>query len=266
MSDPSGQSSDAVSGPIVAAAAIVERAEHAIDPRPSAERLPPAATVSPETALRRGQRASWIGVAGIAGFATVLAYVRSGRSHEFDQDVMHTLQRAQSPLVRGWMRAASWPGFPPQSRLITPIAISGLWVARLRLESLALLAGWGTALVSTLAKSLTVRARPAAGGRLQVVSGRLGGTSFPSGHVLTYMGTYGLLAYFAHTLIRHVPVRRFVVGGLVGLLASVGPSRVHRGHHWPTDVIASYLLGTSYLVALTSVYRRIKARRAGIDR
>ncbi len=245
---------------------MVARAERAIDPRPSAERLPPAATVAPETALRRGQRATLIGVAGIVGFGSVLLYVRSGRSGRFDQDVMHRIQRAQSPAARGWMRAASWPGFPPQSRLITPIAIAGLWAARLRLESLALLAGWGTALVSTVAKSLTGRPRPVGGGRLMVVTGRLGGTSFPSGHVLTYMGTYGLLAYFAHTLIRPVRVRQVVVGGLVALLASVGPSRVHRGHHWPTDVIASYLLGTSYLVGLITLYRRIKARRTGLDR
>ena len=259
-----------VSGPIQkatdAVAEAAERAEHAIDPRPSAEVVPPAATVSPATALRRGQRASLVGIAGIAGFGAILAYVRSGRSGAFDLAVLRRVQRGRSRFVRGWMRAASWPGFPPQSRIIMPVAIATLWAARLRLEGLALLVGWGTALVSTLAKSLAGRPRPVGGDRLIVVSGRLGGTSFPSGHVLTYMGTYGLLAYFAHTLIRPVRVRRLAVGGLLALLASVGPSRVHRGHHWPTDVIASYLLGTSYLVGLIAVYRRIKARRAGIDR
>jgi undecaprenyl-diphosphatase len=42
------------------------------------------------------------------------------------------------------------------------------------------------------------------------------------------------------------------------MLSLVGISRVYLGHHWFTDVVASYLLGTTYLVALTSVYRRVK--------
>jgi membrane-associated phospholipid phosphatase len=45
----------------------------------------------------------------------------------------------------------------------------------------------------------------------------------------------------------------------------VGPSRVYAGHHWPTDVTASYLLGTTYLVGLAGLYRSIKARRAGVS-
>ena len=53
-------------------------------------------------------------------------------------------------------------------------------------------------------------------------------------------------------------LRGAIVGGLVMLLALVGPSRIHQGHHWPTDVAASYLLGTSYLIVLIGLYRRVK--------
>jgi membrane-associated phospholipid phosphatase len=63
----------------------------------------------------------------------------------------------------------------------------------------------------------------------------------------------------ASSLIRPVPVRWAVVGGLGALIALVGPSRIQQGHHWPTDVTASYLLGTSYLVGVTAAYRRLKA-------
>jgi membrane-associated phospholipid phosphatase len=48
---------------------------------------------------------------------------------------------------------------------------------------------------------------------------------------------------------------------MVGL---VGPSRIQQGHHWFTDVVASYLLGTSYLIGVAALYRRMKARRAGL--
>jgi len=70
--------------------------------------------------------------------------------------------------------------------------------------------------------------------------------------------------YLAHTLLRPAGWRRAIVAGLVGLIALVGPSRVHQGHHWFTDVTASYLLGIAYLIGLTGLYRRVKAARAGM--
>jgi undecaprenyl-diphosphatase len=42
------------------------------------------------------------------------------------------------------------------------------------------------------------------------------------------------------------------------LLALVGPSRIYLGHHWFTDVLASYLLGLCYLVGITAIYRRVR--------
>jgi membrane-associated phospholipid phosphatase len=98
---------------------------------------------------------------------------------------------------------------------------------------------------------------------IRVAVAKIGGTSFPSGHVLNYMGVYGFLAYALSTLARPAALRRALVGGLVGLIALVGPSRIYLGHHWATDVTASYLLGGSYLIALTAVYRRVKRWLAG---
>ncbi len=49
---------------------------------------------------------------------------------------------------------------------------------------------------------------------------------------------------------------------MVGL---IGPSRIYEGRHWPTDVVASYLLGTAYVVGLARLYRRVKARERGAE-
>ena len=242
------------------------RAERAIDARPSAERVPPRGTVAPGTAIARGRRASWIAGGGVAGFAAIFGLVRARRSEVLDVQLMAAVQRLRHPIAEHVMRAASWPGFPPQSRLIAPLVMAALLLARLRVEALGLLIAWGTALVSVVTKALMRRPRPVANERLRVVAARLGGSSFPSGHVITFVGIYGFLAYLANTLIRPVAPRRVLTGALLGLVALVGPSRVHQGHHWPTDVTASYLLGTAYLVGTTSLYRRIKtgrARRAG---
>src|SRR5207253_11484704 len=121
-------------------------------------------------------------------------------------------------------------------------------------------AAWGTALMSTALKGVTQRPRPLAP-QVRVPVAQLGGSSFPSGHVLTYVGVYGFAAHLANGLIRPEATRRVVVGGLVGLVAAVGPSRIYQGHHWPTDVLASYLLGISYLVGLATLYNRLKRRQ-----
>lgn len=230
----------------------------------STSAAPRAAVLPAPVAVRRGRGISVLGWAGMAGFAAIFALVRTHRSQAFDVGMTIKLQRGQRPMVDRLMRAVSWPGFPPQSRII-PFVITGvLALARLPLEAGFSVLAYGTAALATAAKALMQRPRPVAGTDLRVVVAPLGGTSFPSGHTITYIGVYGFFAYLIHTLVRPVAVRRAAVGGLVGLVALVGPSRVQQGHHWFTDVLASYLLGLSYLVGLTSLYRRIKARRTGV--
>jgi membrane-associated phospholipid phosphatase len=94
--------------------------------------------------------------------------------------------------------------------------------------------------------------------QVRVVLAPLGGSSFPSGHVLTYVGTYGFLAYLVYTLVRPPEVRWPLSLGLLGLVAVVGPSRIYQGHHWPTDVAASYLIGIAYLIGLMALHRRVR--------
>ena len=90
---------------------------------------------------------------------------------------------------------------PAAEPLAAPIYAVVLWIARFRLEAVFQSAAGGTALLSTMVKSFMRRPRPVAGKDLRVVAAPLGGTSFPSGHVLTYVGVYGWMAIMAHLLI-----------------------------------------------------------------
>jgi membrane-associated phospholipid phosphatase len=224
----------------------------------SAARAAHEETLPTPVALERGRMATAVGILGLFGFLGIFAAVRARRSEAFDLAISLKLQRRRSPLLERVMAAASWLGFPPQSRIVPPAIIASLFALRFPVEARFEALAWGTGFVSTVLKEIMKRPRPVAGEDLRVVAAPLGGSSFPSGHVITYVGTYGFLTYLAHTLIRPVAARRVVVGGLAALLALVGPSRIYQGHHWPTDVTASYLLGTSYVVALTTLYRRVK--------
>ena len=219
------------------------------------------AEVPPSVALPRTRFALAAILSGMAGFAAITALVRRKRLEAIDLAISVRLQAVRHPSLERLMGVVSWFGFPPQSRILPPLAFASLWIARFRLEATMQLLAWGSALLSTMIKSFMRRPRPVAGTDLRVVTAKLGGSSFPSGHVLTYVATYGWLAVVANILIRPVLLRRVIVGSLVALIAGVGPSRIHLGHHWPTDVAASYLLGSSYLALLVLAYRRLKSRR-----
>lgn len=202
-----------------------------------------------------GVRSRSVIAAALGAFAALFVLVRTNRSAAFDLAVTLKLQQVCSPGFADVMRTVSWPGFPPQSRLIPPAIIGTLLVRRRRRDAALQTAAWGGALLSTAVKALVRRERPLAPA-VQVVVAPLGGTSFPSGHVLTYVGFYGFLA---HLVADRSPGSRWrgpAVGALTVLLLLVGPSRIVQGHHWTTDVTASYLLGLAYLAVLVEVDRR----------
>jgi undecaprenyl-diphosphatase len=206
---------------------------------------------------QRARVGSWVAAGSLAGFVGIFALVKAKRSDEIDLAITLRLQARQRPLLARLMRAASWPGFPPQSRVIPPVVIGSLFLLDLRRAALCQGLAWGSALTSEVIKRSTRRPRPLPE-HVRVVLAPLGGSSFPSGHVLTYVANYGFMAYLAYALLEPAPVRLGVAGGLIAVVGAVGPSRIYEGHHWPTDVAASYLLGFSYLLSVIWLYRRLQ--------
>lgn len=231
----------------------------------AAQRVAAAQTVPTRIALLRGRGGIAVAVFAFGGFVAIFVLVRARRSEELDVAITIRLQARRHRSLGLVMEAVSWPGFPPQSHFIPPLLATGMWLLRFRVEAVFQLLAWGTGGLSSVLKAIMKRPRPLPE-QVRVIVAPLGGSSFPSGHVITYVGTYGFLAYLIHTLVRPPRVRRPVVGGLLGMLALVGPSRIYQGHHWPTDVAASYLLGISYFIALTAIYRRARGRWPGPDR
>ncbi len=216
----------------------------------------------PERMLTTRQRIGIIGVL-MSIFFVLYRLVRAHKTDEIDVAITKAFQRNKNPFLSRLMHAASWAGFPPQSRIIPwlmPIlwALSGRWI-----EAVVQLGGWGTGVISAIFKRRMRRPRPD-GARFYFAPANIGGTSFPSGHVINYIGVYGTAAYLASFNIKSRPLRRICLLATGTLLALVGPSRVYLGHHWASDATASYLLGTSYLVGLGGVYRYLKEREHGL--
>ncbi|MBW3632671.1 MAG: phosphatase PAP2 family protein [Chloroflexi bacterium] len=213
----------------------------------------------PRLALARGRGATAFAVVALTVFAALFVFVKRNRSRWLDLRVTRTLQRVNVVWFDRLMHVVSWPGFPPQSRVLPPLLSLLMLVLGFPIEAAFQLLAWSAGGISASIKLAMGRPRPAPE-EVRVIPGRLGGSSFPSGHVLIYTGVYGFLAFLIETLVRPARIRRIATSLLVGLVALVGPSRIYLGHHWFTDTVASYLVGTSYLLALMAMYRRLKTR------
>jgi undecaprenyl-diphosphatase len=201
-------------------------------------------------------------VTALSTVAVLIRLVRSHKTDDFDLAVTHKLQSYKAPWFSRVMHAVSWAGFPPQSRTL-PIAIPAVIAVFGRpFDALFQLLAWGTSAISGTLKMIMRRPRPSAD-HFYVAPARIGGTSFPSGHVINYTGVYGFLAFLAGERIKNRFLRRSARGFFGGLIALVGPSRIYLGHHWATDVTTSYLLGSSYLLFLTGLYRRLRRHGHG---
>lgn len=233
---------------------LVERAAHATD-----EAAQPVQRAElPVTEQRRRSRVFLLGgFAALLGYLVLLVAVRSNRSVRTDLHATIAFQRAEHPLVTRVMNAVSWFGFRPQSLLLPGTAVLGTWLLRFRVESLFLVTAWGASMMSFLTKLVIRRPRPNHP-LIRVVEADILDSSFPSGHTLHYTAFWGFFTYLVFTKVRSRLIRGVTVGVVTPLIALVGASRVYLGHHWLTDVLASYLLGIAYLLGLVGLYQRVK--------
>jgi undecaprenyl-diphosphatase len=81
-------------------------------------------------------------------------------------------------------------------------------------------------------------------------------SSYPSGHVVLAMAVYGILAYL-WIRVATSWLERVTAGVLaLAIVCVTGLARLRLGTHWPSDVIASFIIGVAWLAALLRALRR----------
>ncbi len=111
-----------------------------------------------------------------------------------------------------------------------------------------------SSLLTWLLKQLFLRERPS---HLKLI--KQGGYSFPSGHAMISMCVYGYLFYLV-LKIKNKPLKYILIFILSLLIISIGISRIYVGVHYPTDVIAGYLIGLIEVILVTEVLNIYKTR------
>jgi undecaprenyl-diphosphatase len=107
-------------------------------------------------------------------------------------------------------------------------------------------------ILNPLLKLYFERARPT----LFEVIARPDTYSFPSGHSMSAVSVYGVLAAVVIAL-RPSAKPISVIAALI-LIVGIGLSRVYLGAHWPMDVVAGWASGIPFLVTTVHLLHRAK--------
>ncbi len=178
-----------------------------------------------------------------------------------DQSILHFVQSFITPWLTVVMRTISWLMTP---EVVVPV-IAGIVVLLIfrhkRLPEILLLMILGGNALTVILKHILDRPRPTA---LQaVILDSQTSYSFPSGHAMAAMTIGGVLILLVHH--RRPVSRKFILTVSIGVTL-VGVSRVYLGAHWPSDVVAGFLIGWIWLVFVWGLVRPWIQRRTHQDR
>lgn len=212
----------------------------------------PAARLSPqERRLRRSAIVLAVFSAALAlGFLSLSRAVVAGRTEDIDHRLLLAMREADDPsdpVGPRWFEEACRDmtalGGVTVLSLITVTVTAFFWMAGMRRAAVYVaLAVLGAAVVNTALKAAFDRPRPDLVPHGSVVYH----ASFPSGHSMLAATVYLTLGMVAS---RFVPRRRLkvlLIGMAFLVTGFVGASRVYLGVHWPTDVVAGWVVGVAW--------------------
>ncbi|OFW03346.1 MAG: hypothetical protein A3H96_19230 [Acidobacteria bacterium RIFCSPLOWO2_02_FULL_67_36] len=205
----------------------------------------------------------------LVAFTKLASEVLEGDTQKFDQQFLVALRDPADPsrpigphwLVNGALDITALGSAAVLGLTVVAVAgflmLQGMWRTGL-FVSVASLGGW---FINSALKQLFQRPRPDVVPHLREVMTM----SFPSGHAMTSAVVYLTLG----ALLMRVATRRLVKFYIMALAMAatflVGASRVYLGVHYPTDVIAGWLIGLSWALLCWVIERAIEPR-AGLKR
>ena len=202
-------------------------------------------------------------------FLKLASEVSEGETQKFDEKLLRALRRAddpRTPLGPPWLKGAALDitalGGPTVLGLVVA-AVTGFFLLQgLFKNALFVFAasagGW---FLNGALKAFFARPRPAVVPHLREV----GSLSFPSGHALTSAVVYLTLGALLMRVAKRRLMRYYCM--IIAMTATfiVGASRVYLGVHYPTDVLAGWLVGLAW-ASICLLLEREAERRYGLKK
>jgi undecaprenyl-diphosphatase len=205
----------------------------------------------------------------LLGFARLTDEVFEGDTQHFDEQVLRSLRRADDPsrpVGPAWLAAGALDITALGSGTVLGLVVLSV-IGFLLLQGLyrtalfifvASAGGWW---LNWALKELFQRQRPEVVPHLRDVLS----LSFPSGHAMTSAAVYLTLGTLLMRLAHRRVTKVYCIAAAMIVTFLVGASRVYLGVHYPTDVMAGWLVGLSWALLCWLVERAIE-RQTGMAR
>ena len=197
----------------------------------------------------------------LALFVPLALLVRKYPILNVDIHITHALQKNRSPVLRSVAKTLTYCCGSPAILRTTAVAVAlYLWAMRLRLEAIMTLAiTLSSALLKNGLQAIINRPRPSS--LLVEVYQKSNGKSFPSGHVITSLTSWGwFMALYIHLFKRRSRWQKVLLSVPALFIAITGPTRIYLGDHWASDVLGGYLFGSAWLGLFVQWYVKLKRR------
>ena len=108
-----------------------------------------------------------------------------------------------------------------------------------------------TVLINIVIKNIIKRPRP---NILRLI--KQSGYSYPSGHSMIAIATYGYLIYVVNKNIKNKSTRILLTIFLLFIILGIGISRIYLGVHYPSDVLGGYVLALLIEIIVIKTYKK----------
>ncbi|MEU1550608.1 phosphatase PAP2 family protein [Nocardia sp. NPDC005745] len=189
---------------------------------------------------------------------TALVSVEHGRPLAIDQQWLQWTIAHRNPGLTAVAKAVSIVGGTLAMGIFATVgcvvlAWRRLWQGVLVVAAAAL----GASILVAGGKHLVGRSRPAPMYQLVIETNQ----SYPSGHTLGSTVVIGVLLIISLPYLRRRVIRVAAITAAVFAVTAIGLSRLYLGVHWPTDILAGWLLGGAWLLACRSILRMAPPHR-----
>jgi undecaprenyl-diphosphatase len=203
-------------------------------------------------------------IGGLLAAAELADGVVDGHTEAFDMRLIMSLREAgdaNDPLGPPWVEQmmrdfTSLGGTGVLTFIVVAVTLYYVIQGRYREMLILLTAVGGAFLISYFFKGIFDRPRP----DLIPAGEYVFTASFPSGHALLAAATYLTLGSILAQLMKRSQLKAYVLLLAFFLMLLVGFSRVYLGVHWPTDVLAGWLLGTVWATLVWLIFYWLRRR------
>jgi undecaprenyl-diphosphatase len=197
-------------------------------------------------------------------FLSLTDAVREGETQNLDEWVLRSLRRADDPAIPigpSWLREVGLDATALGSTLVLGLVVAAvvgflLLHRQYRVMWLTLLTTTGGTLLSVLLKRVIDRDRPVLVPHLREVST----PSFPSGHAMLSAVVYLTLGILLMELVHGRLAKLYCLFWALFLTFLIGISRIYLGVHYPSDVLAGWIIGLAWALGCWIIAQYLRHR------